>query len=130
MESKEESDDSPREVRIRHSWHADDVDLEENSNSVANFWAMFSLESNPWSPPDPSEIGLIHHKFPVDYIFGCTYLYFYSILFSLIFLVIINIKYYPFHIILAFIISASTFLLCILIFFSFSPLILEYFWEC
>lgn len=69
MESKEESDDSPREVRIRHSWHADDVDLEENSNSVANFWAMFSLESNPWSPPDPSEIGLIHHKFPVDYIF-------------------------------------------------------------
>lgn len=59
MESKEETDNPPKEVKIRHSWHGDDGDENDNSMQIATFWNLFSLEPNTWSAESSSsEIGL------------------------------------------------------------------------
>ncbi|KAI5731234.1 hypothetical protein M8J77_006723 [Diaphorina citri] len=58
MESKEETDNPPKEVKIRHSWHGDDGDENDNSMQIATFWNLFSLEPNTWSAESSSsEIG-------------------------------------------------------------------------
>uniref|UniRef100_A0A8D8QPQ0 Uncharacterized protein n=1 Tax=Cacopsylla melanoneura TaxID=428564 RepID=A0A8D8QPQ0_9HEMI len=57
MDSKEDSDSPPREVRVRHSWHGYDADV-ENDNTMETFWNLFSLETDTLlAESNSSEIG-------------------------------------------------------------------------